>query len=171
MEKLMLLKSSTKCAVTVWCAVAVWLVFLVACPYVQANKRTARPSLEGTLKAVLNKQCDAWNCGNLDEFMKSYLNSEETSFTSGGTEVWGYQALHDRYEKKYGNSRKSMGKLQFSGLKVLPLGQKNALVIGHWHLDPQNPPPVEGIFSLVFEKTADGWKIMHDHTSVEKKAP
>jgi len=26
-----------------------------------------------------------------------------------------------------------------------------------------------GLFTLIFRKFADGWKIVHDHTSVEEK--
>ena len=135
-----------------------------------AESKAEAPNTQKAIETVLTKQCDAWNKGDLDEFMKGYLHSEKTSYTSGGTEVWGYDALHDRYQKKYGQSPETMGKLKFSELKVFPLGAKNALVIGHWHLDPQKPPAVDGVFSLVFVKTNDGWKVMHDHTSVKKDA-
>jgi ketosteroid isomerase-like protein len=145
---------------------ALLLVLTNACAGSCGQRSQAKDSIE----AVLDRQCAAWNRGDLDEFMSGYQRSQDTSYTSGGTEVWGYDSLRDRYQKKYGASRESMGKLRFSNLRVLKLGSKNALVIGHWHLELQNPPALDGIFSLVFVKTGDGWKIMHDHTSVEKKA-
>jgi ketosteroid isomerase-like protein len=135
-----------------------------------AQGKAENPDTQKAIESVLTKQAEAWNRGDLDEFMKGYLHSENTSYTSGGTEVWGYEALHDRYQKKYGKSPETMGKLKFSELKVFPLGAKNALVIGHWHLDPQKPPAADGTFSLVFVKTKEGWKVLHDHTSLKKEA-
>lgn len=121
------------------------------------------------IEAVLSAQCDAWNKGSLDEFMKGYLQSDNTSYTSGGTEVWGYEALQERYQKKYGNSPETMGKVKFSDLKIIDLGSKNALVIGHWHLDKPDSTNLDGTFSLVLVLTKNGWKIMHDHTSLAEK--
>ena len=117
------------------------------------------------IKAVLGAQADAWNKGDLDAFMTGYLQSPDTSYTSGGTEVWGYDALRQRYQNKYGASKDTMGNLTFSDLKVFDLGAKDALCIGHWHLEPHDKPQVNGVFSLVLVRARDGWKIMHDHTS------
>jgi beta-aspartyl-peptidase (threonine type) len=100
--------------------------------------------------------------------MSSYLRSPDTSYTAGGSEVWGYDALRERYQKHYGSSKETMGQLKFDILKVLDLGPRNALCIGHWHLERKGQPDLDGTFSLVFVRTDDGWKIVHDHTS--KKA-
>ncbi len=115
--------------------------------------------------AVLQMQADAWNRGDLDAFLTGYLHSPETSYVSSDSEVWGYDALRDRYQRKYGDKHDTMGTLKFFNLKVQDLGRRNALCIGHWHLDRTDKPPLEGIFSLTFVRTQDGWKIMHDHTS------
>lgn len=75
----------------------------------------AKPSgIKESVENVLDRQCNAWNRGKLAEFMSGYLKSNDTSYTSSATQVWGYEALRKRYEKKYGNSRESMGKLKFS---------------------------------------------------------
>jgi beta-aspartyl-peptidase (threonine type) len=123
------------------------------------------------VKALLQRQVDAWNRGDLDAFMSGYLRSPDTSYTSAGTAVWGYDALRERYQKKYGASPETMGKLHFSDLKVFDLGKRNALCIGQWHLERSEKPAIDGIFSLVLVRTGDGWKIIHDHTSTsdEKK--
>jgi ketosteroid isomerase-like protein len=122
-------------------------------------------SAKDDVTAVLQTQADAWNKGDLDKFMSAYLDSEETSYTSGGTEVWGYKALHDRYQNKYGKSPETMGKLSFSDLKCFDLGSKNELAIGRWHLELKTTT-LDGVFSLVLVKGKDGWKILHDHTSL-----
>ncbi|MBX9723084.1 MAG: nuclear transport factor 2 family protein [Candidatus Obscuribacterales bacterium] len=133
-----------------------------AFPYLAESKSS---SAKDDVAAVLQLQADAWNQGDLDKFMSAYLNSEETSYTSGGTEVWGYKALHDRYQNKYGKSPETMGKLSFSDLKCFDLGSKNELAIGRWHLELKTTT-LDGVFSLVLVKSKDGWKILHDHTSL-----
>jgi ketosteroid isomerase-like protein len=44
------------------------------------------------------------------------------------------------------------------------LGPDAALVLGHWHLKRAKDEP-EGVFSLVFQRFPEGWRIIHDHTS------
>jgi beta-aspartyl-peptidase (threonine type) len=36
--------------------------------------------------------------------------------------------------------------------------------LGHWHLKREQGD-IGGVFSLVWQKFPDGWKIIHDHTS------
>ncbi len=57
-----------------------------------------------------------------------------------------------------------MGKLEFSELEIRQLGPDAALVLGRWHLQRQ-AGDIGGIFTLVFQKFPDGWRIIHDHTT------
>jgi ketosteroid isomerase-like protein len=120
--------------------------------------------------ALLQMQAEAWNHGDLDTFVSGYLHSQKTSYVSSDSEVWGYEALRDRYQRKYGDKHDTMGTLKFSDLKIQDLGNRNALCIGHWHLERSEKPIVEGIFSLVLVRSNSGWKIVHDHTSVTENA-
>ena len=60
-----------------------------------------------------------------------------------------------------------MGHLEFTELDVRMLGADHAVVTGHFHLarSAAGGGDASGIFSLVFEKEATGWKIILDHTS------
>jgi ketosteroid isomerase-like protein len=49
-------------------------------------------------------------------------------------------------------------------LEITPLGKDAAVVAGRWHLQRAKDEP-HGRFTLVFRKTKEGWKIVHDHTS------
>ena len=60
-----------------------------------------------------------------------------------------------------------MGALTFSELEVHPITDTLAVCIGKYHLErsKKDGGPADGLFSLVMEKTPDGWKIVLDHTT------
>ena len=126
------------------------------------------PSLHAqadAVKQVLTDQENAWNRGDIVAFMKGYADSPQTTFIGTSIEH-GYRSILERYQKKYG-SREAMGHLEFRELDVRMLGADHAVVTGHFHLarSAAGGGDASGIFSLVFEKEAAGWKIILDHTS------
>jgi beta-aspartyl-peptidase (threonine type) len=60
---------------------------------------------------------------------------------------------------------RAMGKLEFSGLRVEMLGADGAFVRGAWNLTMSDGKTPHGLFTLIFRKFPEGWKIVHDHTS------
>ena len=126
------------------------------------------PSLHAqadAVKQVLTDQENAWNHGDIVAFMKGYADSPQTTFIGTSIEH-GYRSILERYQKKYA-SREAMGHLEFTELDVRMLGADHAVVTGHFHLarSAAGGGDASGIFSLVFEKEAAGWKIILDHTS------
>ncbi|HEY9684337.1 MAG TPA: nuclear transport factor 2 family protein [Drouetiella sp.] len=124
------------------------------------------PSISTEIENTLQSQADAWNAGDLDKFMTAYLKSLDITFVSADGEMRGYEDLAARYRIKYGNSKETMGKLSFSNLQVQPLGDNNALCIGHWLVERADHTKLEGMFTLVLTKVDGTWKIIHDHTSL-----
>jgi ketosteroid isomerase-like protein len=120
---------------------------------------------KAAVEQVLHMQQDAWNHHDLDAFMTGYWKSPELTFFSGAKENHGWQAAMDRYKATYDGPGHEMGKLDFSDLRVEMLGTKAAFVRGAWHLTMSDGKTPHGIFTLVFRKFPDGWKIIHDHTS------
>jgi ketosteroid isomerase-like protein len=114
---------------------------------------------------VLNAQQDAWNRHDLEGFMAGYWNSPELTFFSGATERDGWQATLDRYRAAYASPGHEMGKLEFSALRIVTLGSDGAFVRGAWRLTMPDGKTPHGLFTLIFRKFPDGWKIVHDHTS------
>jgi uncharacterized protein (TIGR02246 family) len=119
---------------------------------------------EKAIRQVLDDQVVAWNKGDLDGFMKGYWNSPELTFVSGKDLTRGWQATLERYKKKYQAEGKEMGKLAFADVVVTPLAPDVALVAGKWELT-LSKGTVGGRYTLVVKKLADGWRIVHDHTS------
>jgi ketosteroid isomerase-like protein len=118
---------------------------------------------ETEIRAVMAAQVSAWNRGDIDGFMNGYARSPATEFVSGDRLTHGWQTVRDRYQKKY-DSREKMGTLTFSELKMTRLSSDAALLIGRWKLARKEDKP-HGRFTLLFRRTSDGWRIVHDHTS------
>ena len=119
---------------------------------------------EAPIRELLAKQQTAWNAGDVDSFLIGYWESEQLTFSGSGGITRGFNGVRERYKKSYPN-REAMGKLDFSGLEIQELGPDAALVLGHWHLE-RVTGNVGGVFSLVFRRLPEGWRIIHDHTSV-----
>jgi beta-aspartyl-peptidase (threonine type) len=113
---------------------------------------------------VLDDQVEAWNRGDLKSFMAGYHRSGDITFYSGGTVQKGWDAVFERYQKKYQGDGKEMGKVTFRDIAIDILGPDSAVVRGRWELKLTDEMP-SGLFTLVFRKTSAGWRIVHDHTS------
>jgi len=117
------------------------------------------------VEQLLNQQVDAWNHHDLEGFMRGYWNSPDLTFFSDAHETSGWQSTLERYRARYQSGGHEMGKLDFSDLRIQSLGADAAFVRGAWHLTMPDGKTPHGVFTLVFRKFPDGWKIVHDHTS------
>lgn len=124
----------------------------------------AATATEKGVRAVLEAQAAAWNKGDLEGFMEGYWHSPKLSFSSGSEVTRGWDATIERYKKKYRSGDAEMGKLTFSDLEIEPLGPDAAFVRGRWQLVRSKDKP-GGVFTLIFRKFPEGWRIVHDHTS------
>jgi ketosteroid isomerase-like protein len=131
----------------------------------KAGSAAPASSGETAVELVLRTQQDAWNRHDLEAFMAGYWNSPELTFFSGATERKGWQATIDRYRAAYASPGHEMGQLEFSGLRIEMLGADAAFVRGSWHLTMGDGKTPHGLFTLVFRRFPEGWKIVHDHTS------
>jgi beta-aspartyl-peptidase (threonine type) len=118
----------------------------------------------GAIRQVLDSQVAAWNKGDLKGFMAGYWKSEKLTFFSGDNVEHGWQATYERYQKRYQAEGREMGTLTFSELEVEMVGMDTAWVRGRWKLVTSKETP-RGLFTLVFKKLPEGWRIVHDHTS------
>jgi ketosteroid isomerase-like protein len=114
---------------------------------------------------VLIAQENAWNKGDLAGFASSFKDSPDTLVITH-TVSRGFTGLLDEYKRDY-PSKAAMGTLSYSELEVHPLDENFAVVIGKYRLErgKKDGGNAEGLFSLVFENTDNGWKIIVDHTT------
>ncbi len=131
----------------------------------KSAKTKATGNAEADIRAVLDVQVAAWNAGKLEEFMDGYWRSPNLTFYSGGRKLSGWDATIERYRKTYQAEGREMGKLLFSELDIQLMGNSAAVVRGRWELTMSDGKKPGGLYTLIFRKFKDGWKIIHDHTS------
>jgi ketosteroid isomerase-like protein len=143
------------------------LLSLVLIPTLMIASPAVSTRAESAIAQVLQEQTNAWNRGDLEAFMAGYWKSPELTFFSGAHESKGWQAALDRYKKSYQGAGHEMGKLEFSNLRIEMLGHKSAFVCGEFHLTMSDGKTPHGLFTLIFRKFPEGWKIVHDHSAGE----
>lgn len=112
---------------------------------------------------VLAEASAGWSRGELDTFMASYEKAPQINYVSGGKVIQGYDAIRAMYAPRFADP-KAMPKLSTEIVDFDPLGPDYAAVIGRFDLDLPNGEKATGLFSLVFHKTAHGWRIVSDHS-------
>jgi beta-aspartyl-peptidase (threonine type) len=128
-----------------------------------ATPADGRDADREAIQAVLGAQQAAWNQGDVDAFLVGYWRSPELTFSGSSGVARGWDGVLARYKRNY-PGRGAMGQLDFSELEFRFLGSEAALVLGRWHLKREKDD-VGGVFTLVWRRFPDGWKIIHDHTS------
>jgi uncharacterized protein (TIGR02246 family) len=123
------------------------------------------PAQETEIRQLLDQQTAAWNRGDIDAFMTTYENSPRTTFVGQKVE-YGYANILARYKRLYATPA-AMGKLAFTHLAIRVLDPNYAVATGNFHLERTAGAGgnADGIFSLIFKKEPQGWKIVLDHTS------
>jgi uncharacterized protein (TIGR02246 family) len=123
------------------------------------------------ITAAIAAQAAAWNRADIPAFMQTYEESPETTFIGLNVRK-GFAEIRERYLKAY-TTPAQMGTLTFNeiDIRLLPgsCGKTEfAVVTGRFHLKRRIKGQAKkdsGIFSLVWHKTDDHWKILLDHTS------
>ena len=124
---------------------------------------TAQSADETAIRAVMDAQLKAWNNGDIDAFMQTYLKSDSLLFVGSKGPTYGWQNTLDNYKKHYPDTA-AMGKLDFTILEVRKLSAEYSFVLGKWHLT-RSIGDIGGAFTLLFRKINGKWLIVADHSS------
>jgi ketosteroid isomerase-like protein len=125
-------------------------------------------TLTAELTGQLSRSAADWNAGALDRFMSDYAHDSTTSFVDGGHVRHGWDFIRSRYAPRFapGAQRDS---LRFEEIAARPLGRTHALVTARFILFRNGQTTASGPFTLVMERRAEGWQILHDHTSSDPR--
>lgn len=132
-------------------------------PEGNAHENMDMTKMEKEITLAMKAQEAAWNAGDIPGFMAYYKNDPNISFVSSRGVDKGHETILARYLKSYPD-KATMGKLKFEILEFIPAGANNAMLVGKWTLYRENDQP-GGYFSLLWENSPKGWKIINDHTS------
>lgn len=141
---------------------ALLIAGLLICPGLRAA--APDPAVSRAISDVIAAQVAAWNAGSHEGFMKGYFKSDDILFLSGDKITRGWATVLARYQKSYPDEA-AMGTLTIGDLEFNALAPDTVLVVGHWKVDSKKHKSNEGVTTLIFRQTPDGWRIIHDHTS------
>ena len=117
------------------------------------------------ITALLNKQVEAWNEGNIEKFMETYWHSDKLVFVGSHGPTYGWQATLDNYKKGYPD-KKTMGHLEFKILDISKIDKNTVFVIGKFDVT-REAGELKGTFTLVVQKKQGKWVIISDYSSAE----
>jgi ketosteroid isomerase-like protein len=114
------------------------------------------------ISAVLSRQQDSWNKGNLVAYMQGYWQSDSLIFVGKNGLQFGWEKTLRNYQKSYPDTA-AMGKLKFS-IERLEVFQQSAFMLGQWRLT-RTAGDLSGYFTLLWKKLDGHWYIVLDHSS------
>ncbi|MCC6401924.1 MAG: DUF4440 domain-containing protein [Flavobacteriales bacterium] len=136
-------------------ALALWLM---GCSAEEQDFREVE--VRSAITRVMQEQEAAWDRGDIRGFMSGY--TEAACFITAKERTCGREAVTQRYLKRYPD-RSAMGDLRFGISEVLAVGRAHAWCTGTWTL-VRPADTLSGGFSLLWQREADGWRVVRDHT-------
>jgi uncharacterized protein (TIGR02246 family) len=119
--------------------------------------------LKEEISEVLKKQNEAWNKGDLEGYVRPYDDSGDFVFVSS-TIIRSPQKLKERYELRYKAGKADYGQISVSELEVQELAPGLARAWGRWKVAFERTQ-ITGLFTLILQKKAGEWRIIHDHSN------
>lgn len=141
---------------------ALWLIIVFIMPVLIISQQKAETEKDKILK-VLFAQRDAWNKGDVEEYMSGYWKSDSLKFIGKSGITYGWQKTLENYKKGYPD-KAAMGKLEFTVVELNVVNSTNAFMIGKWKLTREKDSPA-GHFTLFWKKINGEWKVVADHSS------
>ena len=123
----------------------------------------AQRSQSDLILKLLEDQRQAWNRGDIYEYMQGYNQSDSLLFVGKNGPQYGWNNTLENYKKSY-PSKSAMGYLSFDIKEIKMISADHAFVLGAWHLKREKDEP-KGYFTLLVKKIKGQWKVMTDHSS------
>lgn len=117
---------------------------------------------EAAIKALFDSTAAGWNRGDLATYMSVYVDSA-VGAGAGGFDV-GKAAIDRTMRAGFWRNGRPAQALHYEHIRVRMLGADYALVNGEFVLTGGERPERRGIFSTVWARTSDGWRMINDHS-------
>jgi uncharacterized protein (TIGR02246 family) len=126
---------------------------------------TESQKTEAAIRDIFEAGCAAWNRGDLDGYLRSYWDSDQTLWVSGGSLRRGREAIAAAYKSRFSNPLQ-MGKLTIADLEIEVLTSTDATAFGRW-IPLMEGGPSRGFFTVRLKKVEGTWLFVSDHSSSE----
>lgn len=123
----------------------------------------AQRSQSDLILKLLEDQRQAWNRGDINEYMQGYNQSDSLLFVGKNGPQYGWNNTLENYKKSYPN-KSAMGYLSFDIKEIKMISADHAFILGAWHLKREKDEP-KGYFTLLVKKIKGQWKVIADHSS------
>ncbi len=145
-------------------AIALACVVVACTPSDERAQAADAAAFHAAADSLLEESAEAWNGGDLEGFLHWYKRGPETSFMGSSGPVYGWETIRSRYAPRFarGAARDS---LRFEDLETRPLAPWLGLATARYVLLQGDSVTSQGVFTLVLERTSEGWRIVHDHSS------
>lgn len=125
----------------------------------------AGQSVEDEIRAEVARYVSAINGGDARAIAALYRDAPGTSSVGDGQVHHGWQSVAGLLRDVY----QAAGAIRMTAdsIVVTPLGGDAAIAVlrYQWVVGRSNDQPVNGAMTLVYARTARGWRVVHDHTS------
>ena len=139
---------------------------LAGCASAGASRTLVPESWNADRSEILSKlrsSSDAWNQGDLDGHLAIYVDS--VSFMTESGPRPGVDRVKDAFSRSYWRNGQPTQRLDFEQITIRPLGADAALLTGRFILSGGGRPEQSGWYTLVWIRTDQGWRAVHDHSS------
>ncbi len=118
---------------------------------------------EAEIRARTTASTEAWNRGDLKGHLAIYVDSV-TFMTRQGPRP-GVAPIEEAFTRTYFRDGMPKQQLRFEQVSLRPLGRDAALETARFILSGGGEPDQSGWFTLVWLRTPDGWRAVHDHSA------
>ena len=119
-------------------------------------------SAEAEIRARLDSTALGWNRGDLSQYMSMY--TPEASQMGRDSVEHGVDLIERGMRAGFWRTGRPLQMLHYESVEVRMLGNDNALVTGKFVLTGGGRPERTGMFTTVWTRTANGWRMIHDHS-------
>ena len=105
----------------------------------------------------------AFNRGDLIGHLAAY--DESVTFMTKDGPRPGVAPIEKAFRETYFRDGQAIQQLRFEELAVRSLGQDAALATARWVLSGGDKAGQSGWFTVVWQRTPAGWRVVHDHSS------
>lgn len=119
---------------------------------------------------MLPASAASWTRGDLEGRLDDC--ARDATFVGSRGLTRGLDGIRESYTTGYWSTGAPEDGRRFQLPDIRPLGSTAAVTVGRYTLYDRDTDQATatGIFSLTLRRTADGWKIVHDHPSANEAA-